>query len=188
MLETSRTARRQAALPAAPIEAGGVTVRPLPARGRFSLRLRAGAADTLGAVAGYALALPINRRAGEGARYAARLGPDEWWLEAPEADADAVAAEIEAALMGHVHALTDVSHRNVGLMIEGAGAADALNAGCPLDLHPRAFPPGTMTRTLLGKAEILLARPGEAPAFEVECWRSFAPYVHGFLVEAAGGL
>ena len=187
MLETSRTARRLAALTAAPVEAGGVTVRPLAARGRLSLRLRAATAEALGEVAGYRLALPINRRAGD-VRVAARLGPDEWLLAMPEADLEAVAAELEAALAGHVHALVDVSHRNVGLAVEGPRAADALNAGCPLDLHPTAFPPGTMTRTILGKAEILLARPTEAPAFEVECWRSFATYVHAFLIEGARGL
>ena len=54
----------------------------------------------------------------------------------------------------------------------GGGAADA------------AFPVGAGTRTLLAKAEILLVRT--APdRYRVECWRSFATYVHGFLQEAA---
>ena len=86
------------------------------------------------------------------------------------------------------HALIDVSHRNVAFEIAGPRAAAALNAGCPLDLHETAFPPGTATRTLLGKAEIVLIRPGSQPVYRVECWRSFATYVHGFLLEAAHGL
>lgn len=131
------------------------------------------------------LALPINRCVTAGDRTVARLGPDEWLLTGPEADTEAMAAEIGAALAGRFHALIDVSHRNVALEVSGPGAADILNSGCPLDLHPSAFPPGSGTRTLLGKAEIVLLRPGEAPVFRVECWRSFATYVHGFLTEAA---
>jgi sarcosine oxidase, subunit gamma len=30
-----------------------------------------------------------------------------------------------------------------------------------------------------------LIRPGAEPAFRLECWRSFARYVHDFLIEAA---
>ena len=41
------------------------------------------------------------------------------------------------------------------------------------------------TRTLLGKAEIILWRLHDAPAYRVECGRSFAPYVYAFLREAA---
>jgi sarcosine oxidase subunit gamma len=38
---------------------------------------------------------------------------------------------------------------------------------------------------LLGKAEIVLWRLDAAPAFRVDCARSFAPYVQAFLQEAA---
>ena len=60
-----------------------------------------------------------------------------------------------------------------------------INAGCPLDLSPAAFPAGAATRTLLGKAEIILSRSDDAPAFEIECGRSFAAYVRDFLFVAA---
>ena len=36
-----------------------------------------------------------------------------------------------------------------------------------------------------GKAEIVLMRLDDEPTYRVECWRSFAPYVLGFLNEAA---
>lgn len=181
MLERRNPAPRHAALPAAAASLGKVAVRPLGAASRFSLRARSAPA----AVAGLPLDLRVNRCAQWDERWAARLGPDEWLVGGPEADTDAMAAEIAAAFGNRFHALVDVSHRNVGIAVEGPGAADALNAGCPLDLHAGAFPAGSATRTLLGKAEIVLLRPGAAPVFRVECWRSFAPYVHGFLLEAA---
>ncbi len=35
------------------------------------------------------------------------------------------------------------------------------------------------------KAEVVLVRPAPGDHFRVECWRSFAPYVHAFLVNSA---
>jgi len=47
------------------------------------------------------------------------------------------------------------------------------------------FPTGAATRTLLGKAEIVLSRWDDVPTFEIECARSFAAYVRDFLQDAA---
>ena len=184
MAEPAIAARRPA-VDAPPQARQGVAIRALPPQARFSLRLPMRAAAAAADVAGFALAMPINRYRESGARWSARLGPSEWLIGGPEADGEAMAAEFAAALAGSVHGLTEVSHRNVAFEVSGLEAAAILNAGCPLDLSTAAFPAGSATRTLLGKAEIVLIRPGEAPAFRVECWRSFATYVHGFLVEAA---
>ena len=91
---------------------------------------------------------------------------------------------METALAGLHHALVDVGHARVALSVSGPRAADAINSGCALDLSPLAFPVGSATRTLLGKAEIVLARWDDVPAFEIECGRSFAAYVRDFLHEA----
>ena len=65
-------------------------------------------------------------------------------------------------------------------------AGRTLNAGCPLDLHVKAFQVGMATRTLFDKAEIVLWRRA-ATMFQVEVWRSFAPYLAVSLAEAARG-
>ena len=143
----------------------------LPDFARWVLRLPA---DRMREVTAFPIAMEINRCAAANGRLAARLGPDEWLLCAPVGTA-------EFTLEGH-HALVDVSHRYAALAVE---SAMVLAAGCPLDLHPAAFTPGTATRTLLGKAEIVLWRLPDAPGYRVECARSFAPYVLAFLREAA---
>jgi hypothetical protein len=65
-------------------------------------------------------------------------------------------------------------------------------AGCPLDLHSRVFGPGTVTRTLLGKAEIILHRPEVGSGFRLYVARSFAPHLWTCRLAAAarefGGL
>ena len=125
--------------------------------------------------------------AGEGAgRAALWLGPDEWLLIADAADAANIESVLESVLEGTAHSLVDVSHRQIGLVATGPGAARVLNAGCPLDLDLMAFPVGFATRTLFDKVEIVLWRRAEA-TFQLEVWRSFAPHLVGSLAEAARG-
>ena len=82
------------------------------------------------------------------------------------------------------HALVEISHRQVALQVSGPHASAILNTGCPLDLDLTAFPIGMCTRTMLGKAEIVLWRTGAAE-FHLEVWRSFSDYVSRWLLEAS---
>jgi sarcosine oxidase subunit gamma len=161
--------------------------RLLPPCARFVFRGAPEAAARAGTAFGPGLPTTACRAAASGARAALWLGPDEWHLLAPEPDADAIPASIAAALGTLPYALVAIGHRNAALEISGPRAADVLSAGCPLDLHPAAFPVGMCTRTVLGKAEIILWRTGEA-TFHVGVWRSFAPYAWDFLIEARARL
>jgi sarcosine oxidase subunit gamma len=190
MLETKHAARRIPTLSkplpiAEPHPGAGISIRSLPGEARFSLRLNEAAAKAVGEAAGFRLDIALNSRAGAAERSAARLGPNEWLLIGTEGDAEIIPGQIEAALAGHFHTLVDIGHRNVAIEVSGRHAAEVLNSGCPLGLDASAFPTGTATRTLMGKAEIVLMRLDDGPTYRVECWRSFAQYVLGFLNEAA---
>jgi len=162
-------------------------VQSLPPATRYILRgdaaVRAAAEQAL------SLQLPASacRAAPDGERAALWLGPDEWLLIAPEASAASLAAALRAALQALPHSLVDVSHRQIALALNGPEAATLLAAGCPLDLDARAFPVNMCTRTVLGKAEVVLWRTG-TQQFRIEVWRSFAAYVCAFLAEAALGI
>jgi len=169
----------------------------LPAADRFALAeapaaarfvFRGGEAARVACSATFWADLPAGLGlAGEGKRRAALwLGPDEWLLIAEDTDAASLDEELEAALGSVPHSLVDVSHRQIGVFVSAPVAARALSAGCPLDLHPAAFPVGMATRTIFDKAEIVLWRRAAA-AFQVEVWRSFAPYLVAALTEAARG-
>lgn len=113
------------------------------------------------------------------------LGPDEWLLIAD--DAGDLRAKFD---LGNPEAasppfsLVDVSHRNIAVQIAGSKAEAAIRTGCPLDLDPASFPVGKVTRTVFERAEIILFR--KAPdEFEIEIWRSFAPYLLALLDKAA---
>jgi sarcosine oxidase subunit gamma len=171
------------ALAAASRPCPAAELRPLPPATKFIFRGRLEAVTAAGQAFGVGLPETACRAMTAGARAALWLGPDEWLLIAP--DGDDIAGPIAAALSGLSHALVDVGHRNVGLEIVGTEAATVLAAGCPLDLDTDAFPVGMCTRTVLGKAEIVLWRT--APdIFRIEMWRSFAAYVWQFLDEARG--
>jgi len=157
-----------------------------PAAARFILRGAESVRVACGMVFG---AEPPSRLgpAGESQERAALwLGPDEWLLLADSADAADIGGVLESVLEGTAHSLVDVSHRQIGLIASGPAAARVLNAGCPLDLDPHAFPVGFATRTLFDKIEIVLWRRAET-SFHIEVWRSFASYLAGSLAEAARG-
>ncbi len=149
-------------------------VRPAPRLHRLLLR---GDPVALGAAVGAALGMAVPvvpcRSIASGGRSVLWLGPDEWLLLSPE---PVSLPEVPGA------AVVDVSHRQTGLLLDGPGGPDMLAAGCPLDLHPSTFPPGMCTRTVLGKAEIVLWRT-EA-GWHLEVWRSFEAYVRALLLEA----
>ncbi len=109
------------------------------------------------------------------------LGPDEFMLLAEEGSD--LGGRLGAALAGLPYALVDVSHRQVGIELAGPGAADVLNAGCPLDLALAAFPVGMCTRTVLTKTEIVLWRTAPE-TFRLDVGRSFAAYAWQLLEQA----
>ena len=164
------------------IDANGVRLETLPAFGRLNFRGRAEAVAAMGEVFGLALPQEACRAAISGSRAALWLGPDEWLLLMLPGDTDAVIAAAGEKLAGLPHSLVDISERQIALGLSGRWATTVLAGGNPLDFDLRAFPVGMCTRTIMGKAELAIWRT-EPDRFHIEVWRSFAPYVRGFLRE-----
>ncbi len=162
------------------------TLSEAPPAARFILRGAEAVRVACGMAFGADLPSQLGVASERDKRAALWLGPDEWLLIADGADAAEIGAMLELVLDGTAHSLVDVSHRQIGLLASGPAAARVLNAGCPLDLDPRAFPVGFATRTLFDKVEIVLWRRAET-SFHVEIWRSFAPHLAASLAEAARG-
>jgi sarcosine oxidase subunit gamma len=160
-----------------------VSVTLVPSAARLSARGDRTAAEAIGRAFGVPLPREVCRSAEGGRRAALWLGPDEWLLIAASGEADAVMRDIEGELEGAAASLVDISDRQVGIDVVGPEAAEAINGFNALDLDPGAFPVGMCTRTVFGKAEIVLWRTA-ADRFRIEVWRSFAPYVLGCFEEA----
>ena len=155
-----------------PFAAQGVTIALAPPMARFSLRARDRA--NLEVLLGRKLPAKIGTTDGE----IACLGPDEWLLRSAQGTAIPLGEGLPLAV-------TEISERAVCLIVEGPRAAELLMAGCPLDLE--RFATGRATRTIFETVEITLIRSGEH-RFEVEVWRSFAPWLHLALTTAAAQL
>ena len=150
----------------------GVTISLAPPMARYSLRARdPGALEVL-------LGLKLPKKIGTTEGGAACLGPDEWLLRLPFGASIAMGESLPLAI-------TEVSERAVCLIAEGPRAAEVLMAGCPLDLD--RFAVGRATRTIFETVEIILIRSSEH-RFEVEVWRSFAPWLQLALTTAAAEL
>lgn len=158
-------------------------LKTLPPMARFVFRGRPAAVAAFAAPFGAPLPEKCGGVSQSDGRTALWLGPDEWLILAPEAETVSLGAAIEKALAGLPHSLVEVSHRQLALEISGPKAATVLNCGVPQDLDLASFPVGTVSRTVLNKAEIVLWRTGET-TFHIEVWRSFAPYLWGILLEA----
>ena len=139
----------------------------------------------LGAAFGVALPDRLLTAVSLGPRAALRLGPDEWLLLAEGLPAAPLLTALEAARGGAAAALVDVTDRQIGLELEGPTALDLLAEGCPLDLE--AFPVDGCSRTLFGKAEVVVWRRA-AEWWRLEVARSFAPYLEALLTAAAADL
>lgn len=173
-------ALRRPKLAGSELRLGSVAVSVLPPASRVSLRAPAASVPALSKALGVDLPAKPKGSATAAGRTALWLGPDEWLIIAGDADDLLTDLAGTEALCSAV----DVSHRNVAFAVGGANAEATLCAGCPQDLAIEAFPVEACSRTVLGKAEIVLYRTANE-AFRVECWRSFSDYVFGFLTEAA---
>ena len=116
------------------------------------------------------------------------LGPDAWLLTCPAGDVSGLAGSLRAALADAHAAITDLTDGRVAFRIAGPSTRDVLAKGCPLDLHPRAFPPGRCAGTLLAKATVVIHLLDDdrerGPSFEVYVARSFAHYLWTWLEDA----
>ena len=157
-----------------------VSIETAAPAARISFRATAKGAKDYGKKIGIDLPTKPGESVSKSSRSALWIGPDEWLIIDEKKSAEDLMTGGENANSS----VTDISHRNVGFLLTGAGAENTLSAAAARDLSLAAFPVNCASRTLFGKAEVVLLRTGKA-SFRLECWRSFAPYVWDLLVDGA---
>ncbi|TJW91993.1 MAG: sarcosine oxidase subunit gamma, partial [Mesorhizobium sp.] len=150
------SAERRPALAGQELSVTGVTLAVLPPAQRISLRAPDASVAALSKALGVELPRKPKTSAAKAGRTALWLGPDEW-LVIDEVGNDPLADCAEVAVL---HSAVGISHRNVAISVTGPAAAATINSGCPQDLSLDVFPVGAASRTILGKAEIVLLRTG----------------------------
>lgn len=166
------------------IERSDLRVTPLPSYSQLLLHGEPRDAGLLSQIGEIALGDRMLRMTMTGEWSALHLSPDEWLLIGPAADRETVIARFANA---HVPlSLVAIGERSLGVEISGPSATMLLNTGCPLDLHDDAFPAGSCTRTLFGKAAVMIWRTAES--YRMQYGRSFDEYVTGYIRLAAEDL
>ncbi len=153
------------------------------------LNLRGDAADPAFAKAvlvstGLALPVVANTASVGNQRQLFWLGPDEWLLKTAAGTGDAIEAALRAALAGKHFSVVQVGSGNTTFSLQGAAAADLISRGCPLDLHARSFPDGSLAQSHISKANVVLYCLQAETSFEITVRRSFAEYLFKWLCEA----
>jgi sarcosine oxidase subunit gamma len=154
------------------IAAPRLRVAELPFRTQTNVR----AADPAGVDLGVPLPVVPGTSNRSGDTLVLWLGPDEWLVtDAPDAKQ---LSTVDGA------ALVDVSAQRTTVLIEGECARDVLAHGCPLDLHPTAFPVGACAQSLLAHVPVVLVRVAE-DAYWVLVRASFARHVADWIDDAS---
>lgn len=159
---------------------GHVTIEAAKPAARISLRASRKGATAYSKTLGMNLPTEPSQMSAQGGRMAVWLGPDEWLI----IDEKQAASELMPKRDSKEISAVDISHRNTAITVSGDAVTNLLNEASPRNLSLESFPVGTGSRTILGKAEIILMRTGKTE-FRIECWRSFADYVWDLLSEAA---
>ena len=116
------------------------------------------------------------------------LRPDEWLVEASSTSRDVLAAALAKAVGDGSPeaegAVVELSASRHLLELSGPRTRDVLSSVCALDLHPRTFPVGHATQTLLMRAPVLLQLIDEGPTWRLLVRPSFVSYVVEWLADA----
>ena len=144
----------------------------------------AGFVSAVLAATGLALPVVANTASVGDGRQLFWLGPDEWLLKLPGGTGEAVEMALRAALAGKHFSVVSMGAGSTTLSVQGPAAADLLSRGCPLDLHARSFPDGSLAQSHISKANVVVYCLQAEQSYEVTVRRSFAEYLFKWLCEA----
>jgi sarcosine oxidase subunit gamma len=126
-----------------------------------------------------------NRAVSSGRTTVLWVGPGRWLVVEPERADASLESLLRSALPASQAALVDLGSSRTVLRIAGRHARDLLAKGCPVDLHPRAFPAGACAQTLLGHVQMLVHAVDDGSTLDIYVARSFGLTVWEFLTESA---
>jgi methylglutamate dehydrogenase subunit D len=126
---------------------------------------------------------PITRRNEHGGTAFVWTGPGQWLATRKDAEPHTFQRELEQQL-GPFAAICDQSDGRTLIRLSGLGAREVLAKGPIIDLHPRVFGPGDVAATALAHIPVVLCQLDETPTYELSVFRSFAPDLCRWLLNA----
>lgn len=140
-------------------------------------------ADALRAAYGVELPRKPGRTEGNGLALV-WAGPDQWLAVAERGAGRDLEIELKLKLAG-LASVVDQSDGRVVVRVSGPRAREVLAKGVPIDLHPRAFKPGSAAITHASHIGVIIWQLDERPTYELAMFRSYADSFAHWLDEAA---
>ena len=149
------------------------------------VQVTAGRGAEAAAAAIVGLALPAPRHAEiAGGAMAVWVQPSSWLVIRPRGEEGALAKKLTAAA-GDAIAVVDQGHGKAVLRLSGARARDVLAKGCRVDLHPRAFQPGSAATTTIDHITLTVVQVDEMPSYDLVLPANFAEAFLDWLATSA---
>ena len=172
-------ARRSGAPPVTLVERAGLALALVTAR-------KGKAVEAIEALAAFAQVRPLDRPSVFAKDGVALIGvaSGQWLAVAEPKRAVGFAAAIAEACAAAA-TVTDHTSAKAVVRIAGARARDALAKGCPIDLDPRVFKPGSAATTRIALIDCSLWQTDSTPAYDLAVDRSIAPSFWTWLTASA---
>ena len=111
-------------------------------------------------------------------------GPGQWLAVSETFANEKLARELGERLRG-LASISDQSGGRTVLRIAGQGARAVLAKGLPIDLHPRAFRPGSAATSTISLMGVQIWQVDDAPTYDLAIFRSVSASFWHWLTAAA---
>ena len=165
----------------------GVVIAERSRLGLATVAARKGQAGALtDAVAGaYGVALPDGSRVAHGKAVSfVGYGPGQWLAVSESLANEALARDLGQRLKG-LASISDQSGGRTVLRLSGPRAREVLAKGLPIDLHPRAFGPGSAATSTISLMGVQLWQVDDAPSYDIALFRSLSASFWRWLTASA---
>ena len=156
--------------------------------GLATVAARKGQAEALkrAVASAYGVELPDSSRIVQGAAASfVGYGPGQWLAVSETLANEALARDLSERLRG-LASISDQSGGRTVLRLRGPRARAALAKGLPIDLHPRAFAPGSAATSTISLMGVQLWQVDDAPTYDVAIFRSVSASFWRWLTASAG--
>ena len=110
--------------------------------------------------------------------YSHRIGPDEWLLYINHQDISDIINNLHVALSNTHYAIVDVSDYYGVIRLQGVGAKNIIQQGCPLDLRQQSANKSFCGGSLYHNAPIFLMVRDYNNIYDIQCRWSFCDYLY----------
>jgi sarcosine oxidase subunit gamma len=111
-------------------------------------------------------------------------GPGQWLAVSESLANEALAGDLAARLKG-LASISDQSGGRTIFRISGPRARDVLAKGLPIDLDPRAFPPGSAATSAISHIGVQLWQTDDTRGYDLAIFRSLTESLWRWLTASA---